>query len=136
MLLTRTTTLADYSSIPTRSKANPNGLSYTNKNYRHVPFDQMGGFVGRIDELERLKQKIFETNGRRIVSVLGLGGVGKSRVALLTPKVLESVTRFEPSPDRVFIARISTVYGAFASFTSVRPSSCSIFSSTTFKDSI
>jgi tetratricopeptide (TPR) repeat protein len=42
----------------------------------------MGGFVGRTDKLERLKQKIFKTNGRRIVSVLGLGGVGKSRLAL------------------------------------------------------
>ena len=48
----------------------------------HVPFDQMSGFVGRTDELQNLKVKIFESDSRRIVSVLGLGGVGKSRLAL------------------------------------------------------
>ena len=41
----------------------------------------MPGFFGRTNELEHLKQKIFEANGRR-VAVLGLGGVGKSRLAL------------------------------------------------------
>ncbi|KIX00980.1 uncharacterized protein Z518_10046 [Rhinocladiella mackenziei CBS 650.93] len=48
----------------------------------HVPFDQLPGFVGRTDEIEHLKWKIFETGGRRVVSVLGLGGIGKSRLAL------------------------------------------------------
>ena len=48
----------------------------------HVPFDRMSGFVGRTDELKRLKQKIFETDSRRVISILGLGGVGKSRLAL------------------------------------------------------
>jgi len=47
----------------------------------HVPFDQRPEFFGRTNELEHLKQKIFETDGRR-VAVLGLGGVGKSRLAL------------------------------------------------------
>jgi ABC-type branched-subunit amino acid transport system ATPase component len=42
----------------------------------------MSGFVGRTDQLQRLKQKVFETDSRRIMSVLGLGGVGKSRLAL------------------------------------------------------
>jgi hypothetical protein len=42
----------------------------------------MQGFVGRTDELRRLKEKILSTDSRRVVSVLGLGGVGKSRLAL------------------------------------------------------
>jgi hypothetical protein len=42
----------------------------------------MSGFVGRTDELQHLRQKIFETGSHRIMSVLGLGGVGKSRLAL------------------------------------------------------
>lgn len=42
----------------------------------------MSGFVGRTDQLQHLKQKIFETDSRGIMSVLGLGGVGKSRLAL------------------------------------------------------
>ncbi|KIX02910.1 uncharacterized protein Z518_08853 [Rhinocladiella mackenziei CBS 650.93] len=48
----------------------------------YIPFDPMSGFVGRKDELKHVKQKIFKTSGRRIVSVLGLGGVGKSRLVL------------------------------------------------------
>ncbi|KIX04501.1 uncharacterized protein Z518_05371 [Rhinocladiella mackenziei CBS 650.93] len=48
----------------------------------HVPFDRLSGFVGRTEELDRLKRQIFETNSRRVVSILGLGGIGKSRLAL------------------------------------------------------
>ena len=47
-----------------------------------MPFDRISGFVGRTDELERLKRQIFNSDSRRIVSVLGLGGMGKSRLAL------------------------------------------------------
>src|SRR6185437_10018932 len=47
-----------------------------------VPFGRIPGFVGRADELERLKRQIFDPNSRRIVSILGLGGIGKSRLAL------------------------------------------------------
>lgn len=48
----------------------------------HVPFDRGQEFVGRADELQTLRDKIFQADSRRIVSVLGLGGVGKSRLAL------------------------------------------------------
>jgi hypothetical protein len=47
-----------------------------------VPFDRGQGFVGRTEELKRLKEKISQPDSRRIVSVLGLGGIGKSRLAL------------------------------------------------------
>jgi tetratricopeptide (TPR) repeat protein len=47
-----------------------------------VPFDQLSGFVGRENEIQRLKQKLFEPSSRRVVAILGLGGVGKSRLAL------------------------------------------------------
>jgi len=48
----------------------------------NVPLIQMSEFVGRKDELRRVRQTLFETRGLRIVSVLGLGGIGKSRFAL------------------------------------------------------
>ncbi|KIW09738.1 hypothetical protein PV08_12022 [Exophiala spinifera] len=48
----------------------------------HVPFDGLSGFVGRIDEIARLKELLFTPNSRRIASILGLGGIGKSRLAL------------------------------------------------------
>lgn len=43
----------------------------------YIPFDPSPGFIGREDEIERLKSK-----QHRIVAILGLGGVGKSRLAL------------------------------------------------------
>ena len=52
------------------------------KSVFHVPFDRGQGFVGRTDELKILKQKVSQPDSRRVVSVLGLGGVGKSRLAL------------------------------------------------------
>ncbi|KIW17106.1 hypothetical protein PV08_04297 [Exophiala spinifera] len=48
----------------------------------NVPLIRMAEFVGRKDELRRVRQALFETRGRRIVSILGLGGIGKSRFAL------------------------------------------------------
>ncbi|KIW18868.1 hypothetical protein PV08_03157 [Exophiala spinifera] len=48
----------------------------------HVPFRQTSEFVGRTDELHHLQGKIEEFGSSQIVSILGLGGVGKSRLAL------------------------------------------------------
>ncbi|KAI1627493.1 hypothetical protein EDD37DRAFT_691863 [Exophiala viscosa] len=48
----------------------------------YVPFDRIPGFVGRTDELKRLQERAFDPEGRRIVALLGLGGIGKSRLAL------------------------------------------------------
>jgi nucleoside phosphorylase/tetratricopeptide (TPR) repeat protein len=43
----------------------------------HIPFDPSPGFVGRTSALERLR-----SDHLRIVAILGLGGVGKSRLAM------------------------------------------------------
>ena len=42
----------------------------------------MTDFVGRTDELAQLKQRSFNKNSGQVISILGLGGVGKSRLAL------------------------------------------------------
>jgi hypothetical protein len=42
----------------------------------------MSGFVGRSDELHAVKAKLFDRDDCPIISLLGLGGVGKSRSAL------------------------------------------------------
>src|SRR6266516_263819 len=47
-----------------------------------VPFDHLQAFVGRRNEIETLETKLFQPNGCQRVAVLGLGGVGKSRIAL------------------------------------------------------
>ncbi|EXJ82183.1 hypothetical protein A1O3_05996 [Capronia epimyces CBS 606.96] len=48
----------------------------------YVPFDRLSEFVGRIDEMERVKQRILDRTNQGVVSILGLGGVGKSRLAM------------------------------------------------------
>ncbi|OAP63059.1 hypothetical protein AYL99_02286 [Fonsecaea erecta] len=48
----------------------------------YIPFSQTSEFVGRTCQLRRLKRKIEELGSSQIVSILGLGGVGKSRLAL------------------------------------------------------
>ena len=48
----------------------------------HLPYHRLSEFVGRADELQQAKQKIFDPNSRRVASILGLGGIGKSQLAL------------------------------------------------------
>ncbi|KIW74162.1 hypothetical protein Z517_12572 [Fonsecaea pedrosoi CBS 271.37] len=48
----------------------------------HVPFDRPLEFVGRANELNRLKRQICDPSSHGMVSILGLGGMGKSRLAL------------------------------------------------------
>ena len=43
---------------------------------------ETSGFVGRTDEIGRLRELLFAPNSRRIASILGLRGIGKSRLAL------------------------------------------------------
>jgi NB-ARC domain len=42
----------------------------------------MQGFVGRSKEIEMLEMKLFQPRGCPKVAVFGLGGIGKSRIAL------------------------------------------------------
>ncbi|OQV09550.1 hypothetical protein CLAIMM_13658, partial [Cladophialophora immunda] len=48
----------------------------------HIPFSQTSEFIGRTYQLQHLKQMVEEFGRSQIVSILGLGGVGKSRLAL------------------------------------------------------
>jgi tetratricopeptide (TPR) repeat protein len=47
-----------------------------------VRFDHIPGFVGRTKELNQLKKTIYDPTAHRVMSILGLGGLGKSRLAL------------------------------------------------------
>ncbi|KAJ5169056.1 uncharacterized protein N7482_004650 [Penicillium canariense] len=47
-----------------------------------IQFPQNHRFVGREEKLEELKQKMFTQKNNRRVAVFGLGGVGKTQVAL------------------------------------------------------
>lgn len=62
------------------------------------------GFVGRIEELQQLKSLIQE---RRLVTVLGPGGLGKSRLAI--QGAAESCTHF---PHGVYIVQLTALRSA------------------------
>ncbi|KAK5049487.1 hypothetical protein LTR84_004416 [Exophiala bonariae] len=50
----------------------------------YVPFlqSQLQSFIGRKNEIEKLEAKLFGSDSAKVVAALGLGGVGKSRIAL------------------------------------------------------
>ncbi|KAB8232212.1 uncharacterized protein BDW43DRAFT_320187 [Aspergillus alliaceus] len=50
--------------------------------HRMVPFDRNPQFVGRQDEIAELEKSVFETEGPRKIAISGLGGVGKTHIAL------------------------------------------------------
>ncbi|KAH0536549.1 hypothetical protein FGG08_006579 [Glutinoglossum americanum] len=47
-----------------------------------IPFGVAGGFVGREDEMKEMERKLSDPNSNRCLALWGLGGVGKSRIAL------------------------------------------------------
>jgi hypothetical protein len=70
---------------PTQSNMSAtNLLSTTVSNIPHhyIPFPQNGNFVGRTDILEELDRRLFTTGARRRACLYGLGGMGKTQVAL------------------------------------------------------
>jgi hypothetical protein len=49
---------------------------------KHLPFSQNKNFIGRQDELDALEQKLFIEQDCQKAAIAGLGGVGKTQVAL------------------------------------------------------
>ncbi|KAI5460674.1 nucleoside phosphorylase domain-containing protein [Mariannaea sp. PMI_226] len=47
-----------------------------------IPFPKNPDFVGRIGVINTLKRMLFEQNGKQRVALVGLGGIGKTQVAL------------------------------------------------------
>ncbi|KAL2887388.1 pyruvate kinase [Ceratocystis lukuohia] len=52
------------------------------KPVRHIPFDENLDFVGREDFLATLKEQLFAAPGFHKVALVGLGGAGKTQIAL------------------------------------------------------
>ncbi|KAF7165385.1 hypothetical protein CNMCM6106_001575 [Aspergillus hiratsukae] len=50
--------------------------------YRNIPFPRNEGFVGRGEQLDKLEELLFSPGHRYKVAITGLGGVGKTQVAL------------------------------------------------------
>ncbi|KAF2004693.1 FabD/lysophospholipase-like protein [Amniculicola lignicola CBS 123094] len=48
----------------------------------NIPFAQNERFVGRGEQLEQLRSGFFNTRKRRKIAITGLGGIGKTQVAL------------------------------------------------------
>jgi tetratricopeptide (TPR) repeat protein len=49
---------------------------------KYIPFDQNGDFTGRKEELEALERRLFAERTCRKIAVVGLGGIGKTQIAL------------------------------------------------------
>lgn len=47
-----------------------------------VPFDRNSRFVGRESQLSELEARLFKEGSSRKAAVMGLGGVGKTQIAL------------------------------------------------------
>ncbi|KAL1893257.1 hypothetical protein Cpir12675_004190 [Ceratocystis pirilliformis] len=47
-----------------------------------IPFNEDKSFVGRVDILSRLKDKLFTQTSFRQAALVGLGGIGKTQIAL------------------------------------------------------
>lgn len=50
--------------------------------FNNVPFPRNAGFVGRGGQLAELEELLFSSNQQRKVAITGLGGIGKTQVAI------------------------------------------------------
>ncbi|KAL3470240.1 purine and uridine phosphorylase [Aspergillus californicus] len=50
--------------------------------FRNIPFPKNEGFVGRDEQLNQLEELLFSPGRQRKVAITGLGGVGKTQIAL------------------------------------------------------
>ena len=48
----------------------------------YIPFSRNAHFVGRRDQLDALKEKLFIDSHCQNIAIVGLGGVGKTQIAL------------------------------------------------------
>ncbi|KAL4772555.1 hypothetical protein BDW60DRAFT_207169 [Aspergillus nidulans var. acristatus] len=62
--------------------ANRKGASRSRYRHLMIPFGRNSRFVGRQDEIRKLEDLIFMPDGPRKLAIAGLGGVGKTQVAL------------------------------------------------------
>ncbi|KAF5682097.1 acyl transferase acyl hydrolase lysophospholipase [Fusarium denticulatum] len=64
------------------SNANTATKDTSNSTVHSIPFPENKGFTGRITVIDTLKEKLFKTDGCNRVALVGLGGAGKTQVAL------------------------------------------------------
>jgi tetratricopeptide (TPR) repeat protein len=57
-------------------------VGQSSKPARYLPFSQNNNFIGRTDEIGALEQRLFVNQDCKKIAVVGLGGVGKTQVAL------------------------------------------------------
>jgi len=57
-------------------------VSQLSKPSRYLPFSQNKNFIGRTEEIDTLEQKLMVEQDCQKIAVVGLGGVGKTQVAL------------------------------------------------------
>ncbi|KAL2861059.1 purine and uridine phosphorylase [Aspergillus lucknowensis] len=68
--------------VPLQEGGADQNLKANGNCYWMVPFQKNLGFVGREEEISRIKELIEQTNGPAKIAICGLGGVGKTQIAL------------------------------------------------------
>ncbi|KAL2859137.1 purine and uridine phosphorylase [Aspergillus lucknowensis] len=68
--------------VPLQEEDADQNLKANGNCYWMVPFQKNLGFVGREEEIARIEELIEQTNGPAKIAICGLGGVGKTQIAL------------------------------------------------------